>query len=75
MDATPETNPPCEFLSELHAAAWSGISARLLRQWAQQGKLTKYKPAGGRRVLYRLEELRRLIEDGKQTKESNESHP
>jgi hypothetical protein len=60
------TNPPREFLPEEEAAAWAGISPRLLRQWAAEKKVKRYRPAGGRRVLYSVAELRKLIKDGEE---------
>jgi hypothetical protein len=62
--AVADAIPTREFLQEQPMAAWAGVSPRLLRQWADRGVIKRYRPAGGRLVFFRIEEVRQVIEGG-----------
>jgi hypothetical protein len=56
--------PEREYLSMYELTAWSGISRSQIKRWVRSGLLNRYKPGNGRRTLFSLAEVRRLIQDG-----------
>jgi predicted DNA-binding transcriptional regulator AlpA len=54
----------CRCLDVKAAAAYLGICPRTLDNWRSQGRGPTYIRVGGRRIVYRIEDLERYLEDG-----------
>ena len=55
-----EINSNC--LNDVQAAAFLGLkSAQTLRNWRCQGKGPKYSKPGGRRIVYRVQDLEEFL--------------
>ena len=48
-------------LSDVRAAAFLGLAPQTLRNWRFQGRGPKYCKIGGRRVVYRVQDLEEFL--------------
>jgi excisionase family DNA binding protein len=50
-----------DYITADAAAEWAGVSARTMREWYTEGRLSKYKIEGSRTVLLDKRELVALV--------------
>jgi hypothetical protein len=55
---------PCPCVDVHHAANHLGVHPRTLDNWRSQGRGPTYIRVGGRRIVYRIEDLEAYLEAG-----------